>query len=132
MRAATEKSSNATVTGSTDACPPVSTGSNTPERKSASRGAWVQPTSTITESPSAGCLPTSSPPSTTRSDSCQLSPASSRAASAAATSEPSTDCAKRTFSTPCSRTIWASASTRGCGSGASSAGSSTTYTFVAP
>ena len=56
----------------------------------------------------------------------QLRPASSRAASPAATSAASTEAAKSTFSAPDSATTASSASTRGCGSGAASASSSTT------
>src|SRR5512132_4344047 len=46
MRAVVEKSSSNTGTSSTCALPPVSLASNEPDRKSASRGVDVQPTST--------------------------------------------------------------------------------------
>ncbi len=62
----------------------------------------------------------------------QLRPASRRAESPAATSAVSTDEAKRTLSNPPSETSRASTSTRGWGSGAASASSSATKTFVAP
>ncbi len=60
MIACFEKSWIATGTLATSALPPVSAGSNVPERMSARRGSLFQPTSAITESPSAGRLPTSS------------------------------------------------------------------------
>ena len=66
--------------------PPVSAGSNVPERMSARRGSVVQPTSTRTESPSAGRVPTSLPSRCSRSTRSQFRPASRRAASPAATS----------------------------------------------
>ena len=50
----------------------------------------------------------------------------SRPASPAAMSAERTDAAKRTFSAPDTATTASSASTRGCGSGASNAGASTT------
>ena len=121
-----------TVTSCTVALPPVSTGSNAPERTSAIRGALVQPTSTSTVSPSAGRLATSWPPSMLKSVTSQLRPASSRADSPAATSAERTEAAKRTFSAPEAATTASSASTRGCGNGAAKAGASTTYTFGAP
>ena len=46
MRADVEKSSSATVASSTSGEPPLSAGSNDPERKSASLGPDFQPTST--------------------------------------------------------------------------------------
>src|SRR5262245_49113655 len=127
-----EKSWNSVETSFTSAEPPDSTGSNVPARTSASRGVELQPTSTSTESPSAGRTPTSSPPSARRSVRSQLRPASRRAASPAATSAASTEAANRTVSAPESRTTASSASTRGCGSGVASASSSPTYTVDAP
>ena len=72
--------------------------SNEPDRKSARRGVDFQPTSTSTESCSAGRLPTSVPPSSETSARSQLRPASSRAARPAAMSAASTEFAKSTVS----------------------------------
>ena len=60
--------------------PPVGVASNDPERKSASRGSDFQPTSTRTESCSAGRLPTSTPSCSAMSRDPSSGPASRRAA----------------------------------------------------
>ena len=72
-------------------------GRTRPSGRARAAASLVQPTSTRTVSPSAGRLPTSSPPSSARSVRSQLRPASSRAARPAATSAASTEAAKRTF-----------------------------------
>ena len=95
--------------------PPDSTGSSAPARTIPSLGSSFQPTSTMTVSPSAGRVPTSSPSATDRSVRSQLSPAPRRAASPEATSAERTEAPKRTASAPISATSVASASTRGCG-----------------
>src|SRR5215203_1475982 len=119
ISARVEKSSSCGSTRRTSASPPDSVGSKAPARKSARRGVDVQPTSHTTVSERAGCVPTRPPSRSTTSVSCQFRPASRRAASAAATSAERIDEAKKTLSKPPSPMTWASTSTRGCGSGAS-------------
>src|SRR3954468_5506716 len=75
--------------------PEVAAASKLPARKSARRGVASQPTSTRTESCSAGRWPTKSAVRSTRS---QFRPASSRAASPLAMSAARTEFAKRTVS----------------------------------
>src|SRR6266508_391917 len=132
MTACFDQSSTSTGTFVTSAAPPLSTGSKVPDRMRARRGSLFQPTSRRTESWSAGRLPTSLPSCSSRSIRSQFNPASSRAARPAATSAVRTEAPKRTVSKPSDLTSLARTSTRGCGSGASSAGSSATRTRAAP
>ena len=127
-----EKSENAVSKLSTSASPPDSTGSSAPARTIPSLGPSFQPTSTITVSPSAGRVPTSSPSAIDRSVRSQLSPAPRRAASPEATSAERTEAPNRTPSAPVCATSVASASTRGCGSGVASCAASHAYTLEAP
>src|SRR4051812_31735969 len=94
-----ECSSNSVETSTISGSPPsAGDASNEPARNSASRGVDFQPTSTSTESCSAGRLPTSVPSRDSTSTRSQLSPASRRAAKPAAMSAASTEFANSTVS----------------------------------
>ena len=108
--------------------PPAARPGRTRRRGSApSRGVVVQPTSTTTVSPSADCLPTSSPPSLDDVGEVPVEARRRGARRARRRCRRRAPTARRGRSrSPSRATSCAIASTRGCGSGAASLASSTT------